>query len=60
MAEKSTYEAAQKRYREKLQSVTLRLRKDRDADLIAWLDRQPNKQEALRVLIREQIERKGQ
>ena len=60
MAGGNTYEAAQKRYRQKLRSVTLRLRKEKDADLIAWLDRQSNKQEAIRELIQREIERKGQ
>lgn len=60
MAERNVYKAAQKRYRQKLRSVTLRLRKEKDADLIAWLDRQSNKQEVIRELIRREIEKKEQ
>ncbi len=43
--------------KEKLQQVRLSLNKGTDADLISWLEKQPNKQGYIKRLIREDIER---
>lgn len=36
-------------------SVTLRMNKETEADIIEWLEAQPNKSAALKELIRKQI-----
>lgn len=53
---KSAYD--QQYAKDKLQQIRLTLNKDHDADLIAWLDRQPNKQGYLKQLIRADMESK--
>lgn len=53
---KSAYD--QQYAKDKLQQIRFSLNKDRDADLIAWLDRQPNKQGYLKQLIRADMESK--
>ena len=44
----------------KLQQVKFSLHRDRDADLLEWLDQQPNKSGYFKQLIREDMERKKQ
>ncbi len=41
------------------QIVTIALNSDSDADLLRWLDRQPNKSEAIREALREHTRRAG-
>ena len=53
---KSAYD--QQYAKDKLQQIRLTLNKDHDTDLIAWLDRQPNKQGYLKQLIRADMESK--
>ena len=53
---KSAYD--QQYAKDKLQQIRLTLNKDHDADLITWLDQQPNKQGYLKQLIRSDMESK--
>ena len=41
--------------KEKMQQVKLTLNKGTDADLLAWLEKQPNKQGYIKTLIRKDI-----
>lgn len=43
--------------KEKLQQIKFTLNKEHDADLIAWLDKQPNKQGYIKQLIRRDMEK---
>lgn len=43
--------------KENLQQVRLSLNKETDADLIEWINQQPNKQGYLKRLIREDMEK---
>lgn len=51
----SNYRAAQKYRREKCRQVRIELNKVYDADILDWLDAQPNKQGYLKDLIRADI-----
>lgn len=44
--------ASRQRYFAKFKQFNIVLHKDRDADIIAWFDKQENKQAAIRELIR--------
>lgn len=45
--------------REKLKQVKLVLNKEKDADLIVWLEKQENKQGYIKELIRKDMEENG-
>ncbi len=49
------YRASQKYRREKCRKVQIELNKTIDADILEWLDAQPNKQGYLKDLIRADI-----
>lgn len=49
----------QKYAKENLRNIRLSLNKEHDADIIAWLDQQPNKQGYLKELVRKDIEQKN-
>lgn len=50
--------APQHRYiKENLQQVKLAVNKKTEADILEWLDKQPNKAGAIKALIRAEIER---
>lgn len=49
------YRASQKYRREKCRQVRIELNKVYDADILDWLDEQPNKQGYLKELIRADI-----
>jgi hypothetical protein len=55
---KSIYD--QQYAKQKILQIAFRLNKDLDADLIAWLEQQPNKQGYLKQLIRQDMEAKRQ
>lgn len=46
--------------RKNVKRTCFKLRNDADADLIAWLDQQPKKNEYIRSLIRQDMERKSE
>lgn len=46
---------AQKEYNNKCYILNLRLNKETDADIIYWLEHQPNKAAAIKELIRAEI-----
>lgn len=48
--------AASARHNARLQAFCVRLRKDADADVISWLKAQDNVAEAVRRLVRREIE----
>lgn len=48
---------ASKKYEDKCRMFCLRLRKDKDADVIAWLARQSSANERIKMLIRQDIVR---
>lgn len=45
--------------KEKMQQIKLTLNKGTDADLLEWLEKQPNKQGYLKELIRRDMEEKA-
>ena len=51
------YRASQKYRREKCRKIQIELNKVIDADILEWLDAQPNKQGYLKQLIRDDIAR---
>lgn len=53
------YRASQKYQREKTRSVGMQLNLKYDADILAWLDSQENKQGYLKDLIRADMEKQG-
>ena len=55
----SDYRTSQKYQIEKCRKITMNLVKSRDADILAWLDSQENKQGYLKDLIRADMERSG-
>lgn len=46
---------AQKKYNRKIKQFSMRMRKDRDEDIIAWIDGQASASNAVKELIREKI-----
>lgn len=46
--------------RKNVKRTCFELRNDADADLIAWLDQQPKKNEYIRSLIRQDMERRSE
>lgn len=48
-----------KRYSAKCKQFCLRFRKDKDADLIIWLDNQRSASESIKRLIRRDIRERG-
>ena len=57
ISKKSAYD--QQYAKEKIQQVPFRLNRDLDADIIEWLNKQPNKQGYLKQLIRADMERRS-
>ena len=53
------YRASQKYQREKTRSIGMQLNLKYDADILAWLDSQPNKQGYLKDLIRADMAKQG-
>ena len=51
------YRAHQKYKKEKCRRIQIELVKNRDADMLAWLDAQPSKQGYLKDLIRADMEK---
>lgn len=49
------YEYDQKYIKEKTKQIGLMLNRELDADIIEWLEKQPNKQGYLKALIRKDI-----
>lgn len=56
---KDSQKEAIKRYTAKCKQFCLRLRKDKDADLICWLDSQSSASESIKRLIRQDIAKKS-
>ena len=54
--DKKDAKARQRRYMAKMQTLCVTLSKSRDADIIAWLERQENRSEAVRNIIRMEAE----
>ena len=48
---------AQAKYQEKCKIVMVRIRKDNDADILAWMGKQKSVGGAIKTLIRQDIER---
>lgn len=56
MAVSEAHRAANRRYdKANTRQVMLKLNVHTDADILAWLDRQPNRQGAMKALIRQRI-----
>ena len=53
------YRASQKYQREKCRKICVQMNKRIHADLLAWMDAQPNKAEYLKNLIRADMEAHG-
>lgn len=52
------HKAANRRYdKTNTRQIVLKLNTNTDADILAWLDEQPNRQGAIKKLVREQIDR---
>ena len=51
----SKYEYDRQYAKDKMQQVKLTLNKSTDGDLLAWLEKQPNKQGYIKALIRKDI-----
>lgn len=54
------YKAINDWKRKNVKRTCFELRNDADADLIAWLDQQPKKNEYIRSLIRQDMERRSE
>lgn len=54
------YKAINDWKRKNVKRTCFELRNDADAELIAWLDQQPKKNEYIRNLIRQDIERRSE
>lgn len=54
------YKAINDWKRKNVKRTCFELRNDADAELIAWLDQQPKKNEYIRSLIRQDIERRSE
>lgn len=48
----SKVKASQKKYMAKFKQFNILLDQERDADIIEWMNKQPNKQQAVRNIIR--------
>ena len=56
-AKEYDYRAHQKYRKEKCRKIQIELVKERDAEMLAWLDAQPSKQGYLKALIRADMEK---
>lgn len=58
-ARQSKYESQARYDATNTRQIRLKLNKGTDKDVLEWLDQQPNKQGAIKALIRERIEKEG-